>query len=130
MSRQSGGFTLIEVLVALAILALATGSLLAIFSGAARNSNAAGRTLDALAVAENRLEVLSVADSLRPGTDEGVEADGYRWSARIEDAPGEGRFVSRLRPLLVTVEVTWQEGPRRRSLSLQSVRLADGGVMR
>ncbi|MDT8410284.1 MAG: type II secretion system minor pseudopilin GspI [Wenzhouxiangellaceae bacterium] len=86
------GFTLIEVLVALVIVAVALGAL----------GKAAGRALDtqqqielrtmALWVADNQLAEIGLARPIRPGTRTGSSRMGgrdWRWQSRIEPAPGE-----------------------------------------
>ncbi|MEM7053327.1 MAG: type II secretion system minor pseudopilin GspI [Pseudomonadota bacterium] len=91
-SQRNAGFTLIEVLVALAIVAIALVAL----------SQAGGRAIDtqyqleqrsiALWLAANRLAEIELNQPIRPGTRSGqlqmAERD-WRWQAEIQAAPGE-----------------------------------------
>ena len=124
MQKQSAGFSLIEVLVALTILALATGSLLGIFAAAARNTSVAMQTQQALAVAENQLELLDGLGNYRPRIDDGVYGDRFHWTIRIQAVISDDRTVKNIHPMLVSVDVDWPDGPRRRSLSLHTTRLS------
>jgi general secretion pathway protein I len=124
MHRQSAGFSLIEVLVALTILALATGSLLGIFSAAARNASVAMQMQQALAVAENQMALLDGIGNYQPRIEEGMYDDRFHWTVQIEAVLSNDRVVRILHPMQVSVGVDWQDGARRRSLALQTTRLS------
>jgi len=89
--RRRKGFTLVEVLVALFVVATALAALG--FAGARALDSQAGleaRTF-ALWAADNRLAEIRLAEALRAGTDEGRVRLGnrdWRWRQRIEAAPG------------------------------------------
>ena len=89
--RQSSGFTLIEVLVALAVAALALLALARTGSGAlATQADLEQRTL-ALWVADNRLAELRLQRPLEPGTSRGSTSLGgrdWRWQSLVQLAPG------------------------------------------
>ena len=122
--RQAAGFSLIEVLVALTILALAMGSLLGIFSAAARNVSVAMQTQQALAVAQNQMELLDGIGNYQPHFEDGVYGDRFHWTVRIEAVVSNDRIIRTLRPVRVSVDVDWQDGSRRRSLALHTTRLS------
>lgn len=124
MMRKNAGFSLIEVLVALTILALATGSLLGIFSAAARNTNVAMQRQQALAVAENQLAFLDGSGNFQPRIENGVYDDRFYWTVEVDAVIQNDRIVRILHPVRVSVSVDWQDGSHRRSLALQTMRLA------
>lgn len=84
MSRSSArGFTLIEVIVAFALLAMALTLLLGTLSGAARqvrNAEDAGR---AALHAQSLLAQAGVGVALQPGTREGEWDGRYRWRLQV-----------------------------------------------
>jgi general secretion pathway protein I len=123
MKQNSAGFSLIEALVALTILALATGSLLGIFSAAARNASVAMQTQKALTVAENQMAIVDGIGKYRSGIEEGMYGDQYHWTVEIRELVSNDAIVKTVQPVLLTVNVDWQDGPRRRSLELRSIRL-------
>jgi general secretion pathway protein I len=108
------GFTLLEVLVALVVLATTFVAVLQLFGGGLRLVRAAGDHSDAALVASARLADLE-SGPLREGTTEG--ADGpYRWTRRITLEPGllpveiDTPETARIRLARVSVEVRWGQG--------------------
>jgi general secretion pathway protein I len=130
-ARSQRGYTLIEVIVAFAILALALTLLLGTLSGAAKQvhwSDQAGR---AALYAQSLIDQTGVADPLRAGHREGVFEEGrYRWTLDVAPyvdpltpaAPARDLSAPRLWRLSLTMQ--WGEGddPRQR-IAVQSLRL-------
>lgn len=113
---RDGGFTLIEVLVALVVLATTVVAVLQLFGGGLRLARAAGDHSDAALIASARLADLEPGP-LTEGTMEGVDGP-YRWIRRVGLEPGllpvepDTPETSRLRLARVTVEVRWGQGRR------------------
>jgi len=82
---RQGGFSLLEVLVAFAILSLSLGVLMQIFSSSLRSSGLSDRYSGALIVAESRLAAAGVEGKMQPGTEEGTTDSGYHWSSEISE---------------------------------------------
>ncbi|MGY1458211.1 MULTISPECIES: type II secretion system protein XpsI [unclassified Luteimonas] len=124
------GYTLIEVLVAFAVLALALTFLLGTLSGATRQvrwSSDAGR---AALHAQSLLADVGVGEALQPGREEGELEDGrYRWQLEVAPytdplLPGnapQDPFAAQL--LQLRLELAWGEGTRAQRLVLDSLRL-------
>jgi len=129
-SRQRG-FTLIEVIIAFALLALALTLLLGTLSGSAREvrwSTDAGR---AALHAQSLLDQVGVGEALRPGARDGEFEDGrYRWNLQIEPyADPSQRNLATIDPaaprlLRLALTMEWGEGGPRQRLELQTLRLA------
>ena len=84
MRAKSGGFSLLEVLVAFVILSLVATALFRLFGGALGNAAAASDWSRALLVAQTRLVVAASALPLREGADQGSETDGrIRWETKV-----------------------------------------------
>jgi len=82
--RQQQGFTLIEVIVAFALLALALTLLLGTLSGAARQIRTAEDASRASLHVQSLFSQLGVVEVLQPGHREGEFEQGrYRWSLDI-----------------------------------------------
>lgn len=111
MIRSERGFTLVEVLVALLILAVAAVAVLQLFGGGLRLARASGDHLDAVLLAEAKMTEVE-DETLVEGVTEGTEG-AYRWARRVvldpsllpEDPAVE--IPSRLRLARVSVEVRW-----------------------
>ncbi|HTW50586.1 MAG TPA: prepilin-type N-terminal cleavage/methylation domain-containing protein [Stellaceae bacterium] len=124
--KRQAGFTLIEVLVALAIIGLALGALAGIFSTDLTAHETTSEAEAALAVAEEQLALAAAAP--HPGTGSGVFANRYAWqtvvapyqdaASKTADAPPD------LPPLYrIAVSVGWRDGNHARAVSLSTLRL-------
>ena len=82
--RRQGGYTLIEVIVAFALLALGLSLLLGTLSGAARQVRWSGDAGRAALYAQSLLDQVGVGEELQPGQSEGdVDGGRYHWSLPI-----------------------------------------------
>lgn len=128
--RWQRGYTLIEVLVAFAVLALALTLLLGTLSGATRQVRWSADAGRAALHAQSLLAQVGVGEALQPGRSEGTFEDGrYRWA--LEVAP----YVDPVLPPAATADpfspqmlalrltVAWGQGGARERLQVQSLRL-------
>jgi len=122
--RSRAGFTLLEVLVALAILALAFGVLLQIFSTGLRTVDTGDVHARAIAVAESVLAGIGPDVPLEPGASGGVNADFYIWNYAVSPAPGEFVLEDDERVFEVVVTVRWGKPPKGGSVELKTLRVA------
>ncbi len=126
------GFTLLEVLVAFAVLAVALGVAFEIFATGLRGARSADALTRAVLIAESRLARVGVETELPPGESEGETDDGTLWRIEIHDQPAEDgddeRVVTPSLPVLldIIVTVSWGEGAGRQSFVLRTSRLAPG----
>lgn len=118
--RQSKGFSLLEMMVAIAILALALGSLYQAASGATRNVRTGERYAYGVELARSLLaNNLIVPD--RGLNSAGETSGGYSW--QVVSAPRQGGRGNRLESQLqdIEVSVSWFDGSKKRSVVLHSV---------
>ena len=121
------GLTLLEVLVAFVILAVAITSVMQIFSTGLEGTRRAEAANLAALMAESKLAAVGVEIPLRAGKHDGAEADGFAWQIEIEpyrEGGGVGETEPALDALQVRVQVRWP-GPRGATerLMLHSLRL-------
>lgn len=81
--RRQTGFSLIEVVVALAIVALMLGAIYQVCNGAVRSTVRTDNHLRALAMAQSRLAQAAAMPALKIGTVLG-STDGVTWSRSIK----------------------------------------------
>lgn len=125
--HREAGFTLMEVLVAFAILSISLAAILQIFSGGLRNAAVADRALVALGHAESLLASAGIERPLAEGERTGQLSDGMTWResiARYSDAETLATPPPpAMQPYSVTVTVTWEDGFSRRDVTLTTLRL-------
>ena len=128
---RQAGYTLIEVIVAFALLALGLTLLLGTLSGATRQVRVAADGGRAALHAQSLLDELDMDAPLRPQQRDGDFEDGtYRWrlsvqpwreapaDAGIEPLPAQGP-----RLMEVELDVEWGDGRPGQRLSVRSLRL-------
>ena len=122
MKRRDSGFSLLEVLVAFAILALTMGVLMNIFSGGLRNLGQGESYTIAMLDAQSKLAELGVSIPLQIGKQGGQIDSTYRWEATITPL----RTVPDLAVALysIHVDVSWGGGAAERRVSLDTLRVA------
>ena len=118
--RSPDGFTLIEIMVALAVFSLAAMALIRLEGAAIRSAGTVDETVMAQIVARN-IAVEAVIDARAPalGVSNGVEANGkhqWRWSRNIA-ATGDQRILR--------VDVTVSDQSGRQAARLTMVRPPD-----
>lgn len=122
--RTSGAFTLIEVLIALVVLALGAVALLQLQLSTLRNADRAFRQSQAVLLAGRKMAETLGAGYPVLGSDEGTEEEGnsgmeLNWSvtvAELTSAQLQGALLSGLRS--VQVEVSWLDGEQTRTVEL------------
>ncbi|MDO8845400.1 MAG: prepilin-type N-terminal cleavage/methylation domain-containing protein [Methylicorpusculum sp.] len=107
------GFSLMEILVAFAILALALGILLRIFSGGVNTAIVADDYTTAVQLAESLMARIGVETPMQPGQMSGLEFDRYAWQVNVSladvqlEVTDENTNVPQL--LRIGVSVSWAE---------------------
>jgi len=121
------GFTLFEILVALAILAISLTVILQLFSGGLRSVRVSDRHSQAVFRAKEKMEQILLEDPPSVGKQEGKFDDGYTWRSRIGriEPPEEEEQKLPFDVYEITVEVAWHEGTGETQLALQTTRLVE-----
>ncbi len=126
------GFTLLEIVVALAVMSLCITAILQSFVRATSSTRVAGDYYEALQIAETRMALL-VAQPEPERNDGGSLQNGFRWQSSVAEfepmdedplsmgSPLQSLDNSRI-PYHYLVEVFWGENDER-SLQLNTIRL-------
>jgi general secretion pathway protein I len=132
VKRRSCGYTLIEVLIAMMILALSLTVIFRIFSGGLRNIGIASDYSHAVMVAESVLAATGVTEALEPGETSGRLFDKYLWVRSVtpyqpnDEPASDDPPVSAYR---VSVTVEWSVKGVTRSFDLSTLRLVSTRVV-
>lgn len=133
-SARQRGYTLIEVIVAFALLAAALTLLLGTLSGAARQVRGAADAGRAALYAQSLMAQVGVGEPLKPGTKDGeFEGGRYRWALdvrRWEDpSKPPDALIDPAAPQLLEVRVgiEWGDGGPTQRLLLRTLRLMAPG---
>jgi general secretion pathway protein I len=126
--HRESGFSLLEILVAFAVLSISLGVLLRIFGGGGRIAATADEYSRAILVAESLLATAGVETPLAPGETRGEVDETYRWTLRVEPYPldqilAEAGPSLGFKPYWVDLSVEWGPEDDARAFDLRTLRL-------
>jgi general secretion pathway protein I len=128
----NAGFTLLEVMVALVVLALGIAAVLELFGGGLRLTTKSSRRTQAVVYAQNVIDRLLAQSTLEDGDDGGQLPGGFSWRAQVyeirpdddasalqQQSQNQSEFFHLKQ---INVEVYWSEGVGEQSYALRSLR--------
>lgn len=125
--KHQGGFSLLEILVAFAILALSLGVLLRIFGGGGQIAGLADDYARALGIAESLMASAGIETPLQPGETRGEIDENFHWTMKVTPFPVDesvtGPFDQPFRPHWVELSVEWGQDGEARRFELATLRL-------
>ena len=123
-AKREAGFTLVEVIVALAMLSAGLSLLLGLISNSLRQTASAQRMAGAGSLAQSLMAEVGTDLPIRPEVRDGQYPNGYRWHLKMQ--PFDGTRDHEDRPVglySISAEVEWEEGTERRFYALTTLRL-------
>jgi type II secretion system protein I len=121
---RNGGFTLLEILVALAIMSIALVVVFQLFSANMRGITASGDYIHASMLAESKMREILDDDKLAEKSSwSDVTEDGNKFDAvvtSVEDKRTENLPVKLLK---IDVTVHWMKGSQERTITLETMKL-------
>jgi general secretion pathway protein I len=133
--RTERGFTLLEVLIAFVIAALALGLLFRAVSGGLLSVETAGKYQEAVSRARSHMAAIGGDAALAPSDNSGDDGGGYRWHLQItQEARGQAAAsgpVAGLPPAAlyaVVVSISWHDAGKDREFVLRSERMGLGNA--
>ncbi|WP_040844572.1 type IV pilus modification PilV family protein [Thiorhodococcus drewsii] len=125
--RAQRGFSLLEVLVAFAILAISLGVLMQIFSRSTLTAVTTSQYSQAASLAESLLQDVGIDIPLTEGATSDRSEDGFDWEVTIVRVEfNEDAFLDPpATPYRVNATVLWNDAGRARHLTLSTLRLGE-----
>ncbi|HNT43514.1 MAG TPA: type II secretion system protein [Syntrophorhabdaceae bacterium] len=117
------GFTLLEVLVALAILGTAVTLIFQLFSANMRNIAISEDYLSATVAAEARMREVLDDDALTENSWSETTGDGYRIDVVVSDALQQRTGELPVKLLEVAMTVSWAKNMKQKSLTLRTMKM-------
>ena len=123
------GFTLVEIIVALAILALSLNAILPAISEALWRTGEAEAQAEAASLARSLLAQAGSAVPLNDGAAAGQFDNGFRWRLQVTPYGGADQAMP-VRAYKLVAEVSWDDARAERSVALTTLRLGANGAGR
>ena len=125
--HRCGGFTLIEVLVAISVLAICLVVILQLFSGGLKSGKLSDEYTRGVFHAREKMEEILLSDNLEEGITEGEFEDGSRWKADIVRMEQREEEVSRLPfdAFTIAVEISWGPEGHEKHLTIDTMKVAE-----
>ena len=126
--NAESGFTLIEIAIAMAVLALSVVSALQVFGGAMRLARDASRMSEAVVHAKALMDSVLWSPDFRPKVTHGTIGNGFRWqrtirAAEIEDGAAADQQTD-LGLVVISVTVEWDEPSGVKAYTIGTERVA------
>jgi len=130
--HSSAGFTLIETVIALAILGIGLTVIIEDFSGGLRLARTSEEYTKAMGFARMKLEEIISQQRIEEGTDEGEYDDTFRWqvSAKKMDllpVEKDSDFKPPVELFQVKVDILWKSGSKEKSATIESYKVNKPG---
>ena len=125
---SSKGFTLLEILVALAILATAVTIIFQLFSAGLRNIAVSEDVVSAAVRAEAKMREVLSNEELTENSWTETTTDGYTFAVNITEALQEKTDSLPVQVLQIDLAITWTKNTRERSLRLKTYKTVNKQV--
>jgi general secretion pathway protein I len=130
-AKFAKGFTLIEIIVALAILGIALTVIIELFSGGLRLGRFSKEYTNAVNYARMKMEEIESQENIEEGTEEGEFDPIFHWRVgmkKVDILPAEksADFKPPVELFQIRVDVLWKSGSQERSASIESYRTIKG----
>jgi general secretion pathway protein I len=121
--NSRAGFTLLEVLVATAILGIAITVVLQLFSANLRAISLSGDYVSAATMAEAKMREILNNDKLSAQSFSETTADGYRIDVSVKDVLNDRTESLQVKMIEIDLTVQWVRGLKQKSFTLKTMKV-------
>jgi general secretion pathway protein I len=124
VAKREAGFTLVEVIVALAILSVGLSALLGMISGGLQQTTNAERKAEAGSLAQSLMAQVGTEWPIKSEERDGQFPNGYKWHLKVHQYGSEQeREEWPVGLYAISTEVEWDDSTQRRSYELTTLRV-------
>jgi general secretion pathway protein I len=123
--KGTSGFTLLEVLVALALLGIAVTAILQLFSADLKSISASEEYVAGSLEAQSKMREVLDGQEFSERSWNGITDNGYRFQVSVSDTLSERVENLIVKLVAVEVKVYWDRGNREKSLTLRTMKMVE-----
>lgn len=123
--NKCGGFTLLEVLVAMALLSISLAAIFELFSANIRGIAKSDDYSHAVIMAESKMRKILDDDKLKESAWTESTDDGYRLDAVVSGTASERTENLQVKLFEINLTVSWIKDSKNRSFNLKTVKMAN-----
>jgi general secretion pathway protein I len=127
-AQRTTGFTLMEVLVALALLGIAVTVILELFSADLRSISASESYMAGSMEAQSKMREILSDNDFSQRSWKGMTQNGYPFEAAVSDTLSERTENLQVKMVEVAVTVFWKDGAKERSMTLKTMKVIEKAV--
>jgi len=124
ISKAASGFALIEILVAISILAISLVVIFQLFSGGLKSRQLSQKYARGVFYAREKMSETLVLPELSEGESQGEFEDAYRWQRSVTRIVPENDEKDLPVDLMkIHVRITWREGEKEKSFTIDTLKV-------
>lgn len=130
MRSEMSGFTLIEVLVSMMVMAISLTVIMGLFSGALRSKAKVNESNMAVELARTKMEEVLLKDFMETGSDAGDLGNGYLWEVEVletnqDDSQETLKKLKNMVLYTITIQIKWKTGEQEKKYSVTTVQVRE-----
>ncbi|MBF0226093.1 MAG: type II secretion system protein [Desulfobacterales bacterium] len=127
---KKNGFTLLETLVSMMLLAIFLSVIFQLFSGGLKSAKLSDNYNRAIFHAKEKMEELLLQNRIEEGFIDGDFNDGFRWKAKFSEIEKDEKIENKKFPHVFKIDLSiiWMEGEKEKGIEISTIKLAEKSV--
>lgn len=128
IARLQKGFTLIEVMVSMMVMAITLTVIMSLFSGGLQSKKRAEDYIKAVELADSKIQETLLNQSLEPGVQEGDFDNGYSWRVEIitemPEIPDDKIIIQESqKTYTINIDIKWKQGDLEKTYTISTLKM-------